>query len=455
LNQGSSFYNSQGQLSTIPAMEPYHEAQSGNSGYGYTGQMVGGSPEPGTIRSWINAKGQGGFSQGGILNGATLTNPGDDQFSQLIQGLANDKSLFAPAAAATPAPIMAPLPTATANNQAAYTDPSKATIPGMGAAPAPAPAPAPIPIPPAPLPAPPSPTLDAGSRNIPTLPAVSRQGTDLPQAPSTDLSTLPGQSNMNQSTTGTPTPPLSAQLQNGMSQADIIKQGSMQPLQASTDTSTNMPKYNTVNQQVVNGQLQSIDTQGSQPDQGGGMVSQDAQPDANQTGGGAMGNPATPPPPVQSNPPPIQSSNGGQIPAEHAHLGAAYQSYAPVNARQPIQSAQQLEASDPSNAGIDTSAQSGVYNALNPATSSTTPGSNGILNTASDPDPDPGLEGTGTQPGGGMNGQAVGGAIASGIGAIGSAISKAYAPIKLPTIQQVKMPDSPVFGIPKMSNQGN
>ena len=160
-------------------------------------QSSGGTPEPGTIRAWMN--------KGGILNGASLTNPQGDQFNQLVQGLLKQYQSQPPTAPTAAQPVLPPPAPSVPDNQVAYTDPSKAVIPGMGA---------------------PSPV------------------STLPQAPS-----------------------LPTQLQQGMTQKDIMAQGG--PLQASTDTSTNLPKLDTVNQQVVNGQMETQPSVGSQPNQGG------------------------------------------------------------------------------------------------------------------------------------------------------------------------------------------
>lgn len=125
-NQGKSVFGSDGNMVQIPSMSSGSSNQ-GNQ-YGMSAPSQGGSPEPGTIRAWMNAGQNGGPS--GVLNGASLTNPQSAQFNQLLQQLQNSQST--PVPAPVTAPIAPPAIAPVANNQAAYTDPSQARIPGMG-----------------------------------------------------------------------------------------------------------------------------------------------------------------------------------------------------------------------------------------------------------------------------------------------------------------------------------
>jgi hypothetical protein len=124
-NQGSTVYNPQGKLIQIPSMQSGGSADQGNS-YGMAAPSQGGTPEPGTIRAWMNAGQNGGPS--GILNGASLTNPQGNQLNSMLQSLLKQQQ--APAAPSAPPPPPAPIPSVP-DVQAAYTDPSKAVIPGM------------------------------------------------------------------------------------------------------------------------------------------------------------------------------------------------------------------------------------------------------------------------------------------------------------------------------------
>lgn len=90
----------------------------GNSGYGYQA--------PGNQ-----------MSQSGAANYDTWMNTANEtqnssQFNQLLQGLIKQYQSTPPPTAPATAPITAPLPAPVVNNQAAYTDPSKAVIPGIG-----------------------------------------------------------------------------------------------------------------------------------------------------------------------------------------------------------------------------------------------------------------------------------------------------------------------------------
>jgi hypothetical protein len=292
------------------------------------------------------------------------------QFNQLLQGLIKQyqSTPTTSATAPTAATLQAALAPSTVvpDNQAAYTAPSAAQIPGMS-----------------------GPASQAPSQS--TLPAMTSNSADMQAKAATGQvtpSTVPP----------TMAPSLSEKLGQGTIQPSDLTgpNGAGGPLQASTGTGISpgsLPPTQTAVRSYLNG---------------------------------VPGN-ATPPTPSQS-------------PTDWNPL-----------------------ASDPSMSGIDQSAQSGYYNALNPATSSTTPGamktpydpSKGVLNTASDPDPDPGLEGTGIQPGGGGMTPGMGSALASGVGKIGSAIAGAYAPIQLknlPTLQQTQQaqPKPLVFTSPQM-----
>jgi hypothetical protein len=115
-NQGRTVYDAQGNPSTLGWTGGSAPSQGGSYDESVNNQYgSGGSPEPGTIRAWIN-------QPNGILNGASFENPLVTQAEQLLQNYqstaSNANSTLTPK---TPSPTQSPPPTpptATYNPQA-------------------------------------------------------------------------------------------------------------------------------------------------------------------------------------------------------------------------------------------------------------------------------------------------------------------------------------------------
>lgn len=309
------------------------------------------------------------------------------QFEQLIKGLLNDKNLFkspAPTASSfvTPTGQVTPLSAPVPNNQVSYTDPTKAAAPGMGQDLSTLP-------------------VQSNIQAIPNatpgmMPSMSNPTATLP-AMTTTSDAIQSQAGSGQMTPlnvpPTMAPALSDQLQKGMSQKDIMKQGG--PLQASTDSG------------ITPG---SMPTPVAQP--GPASRSYSSNPFSTQT--------------------PIT------LPSQTPSAIGTTQNLGPV------------DGSKSMIAGGANYAQGGLDAATGANATALTPGGANYAAGGLDSTGDYGASGGAASVGGG-SGAAMGGAIASGIGQIGAALQKAYTPIKLGPIQQVQQPKSPVFGIPMMT----